>query len=380
MTMKYSVQALTFVAMFAALLAGGAAAQSHTIVTGPERGVYVEFGRDLAKHVAEPLGIDLRVSTSKGSAENLHRLRNEKGVRLALVQSDVYSAFLDSARSGSKEAHQVIDPLRVIIPLYDEEVHVVVRADSPLNFIHEIKGRRINFGPLGSGTPLTATTLYRLMFGTAPAEAAISYLPHEEALLKLSGNEGIDAAIVVSGQPSRVFAQMKPEARQFIKLLRLDPNAPESAQAMQVYQATAIRSSSYRNLLDQDVPTLATKTLLVTYDYDIASASGVMLGRLAQSLCARMPTLRSQGHAKWNEVKFNLPPLGEGWRYHAGSYRTLSRCTEAQMQADSLAAPTSQSDCRQQDRLLGLCRNVNDATNPRQEKPGLLGNGSLANR
>jgi uncharacterized protein len=375
MTMKHLVLALAFAA-----LCGGVKSQPHAIATGPERGTYIGFGLDLATHVAKPVGIDLRVRPSKGSAENVHLLRKEPGVRLALVQSDVYSAFLDSARNGSKEARQIIDPLRVIMPLYDEEVHVVVRADSPLNFVHEIKGQRINVGPVGSGTALTATTLYRAMFAAAPAEANISYLTHDEALLKLSGDEGVDVAIVVATQPSKIFAQMKPQARKFIKLLRMDPNAVESRQALQVYHATNIASRHYPNLLDQDVPALATKTMLVTYDFNIGSTTGVMLDRFAQSLCARMPMLRSQGHAKWKEIKFDLPPLGEGWRYHAGSYRTLSRCTEARMQTTDSATLTSQSECSPEDRLLGLCQNPNVAVRTRPEKTNLLGNSPVANR
>ena len=33
----------------------------------------------------------------------------------------------------------IIRPLRVIVPLYNEEIYFIVRADSPLNFVHEIR-------------------------------------------------------------------------------------------------------------------------------------------------------------------------------------------------------------------------------------------------
>ena len=39
-----------------------------------------------------------------GSAENVQRLRYEPGVKLALVQSDVYQAFLDQAAAGNAQA------------------------------------------------------------------------------------------------------------------------------------------------------------------------------------------------------------------------------------------------------------------------------------
>ena len=43
----------------------------YKIVTGPERGTYIQIGADLAKWVAEPAGIDLEVMPSKGSASRM---------------------------------------------------------------------------------------------------------------------------------------------------------------------------------------------------------------------------------------------------------------------------------------------------------------------
>jgi type II secretory pathway predicted ATPase ExeA len=145
------------------------------IVTASERGTYIQIGRDLARFVAPEAGIDLEVLPSAGSAENVQRLRREAGVKLALVQSDVYQAFLDQAQAGNAEARELIRPLRLIVPLYNEEIYFIVRADAPQNFVHEIRNARINVGPLLSGTAMTATTLYRQLFGAAlprPAPAS----------------------------------------------------------------------------------------------------------------------------------------------------------------------------------------------------------------
>ena len=70
----------------------------------------------------------------------------------------------------------MIRPLRVILPLYNEEIYFIVREDSPLNYVHEIRNAKINAGELGSGTALTTTTLYRLMFN-APHSRSERELP-----------------------------------------------------------------------------------------------------------------------------------------------------------------------------------------------------------
>ena len=145
-------------------------------------------------------------------------------MKFALVQSDVYQAFLDQAAAGNASAGTIIRPLRVIMPLYNEEIYFIVRADSPMNFVHEIKDARINTGPVGSGTALTTTTLYRLMFNEPLSESKASLLSNEDALLKLITDKSVDVVAIVAGQPAKLFTDMKPEVRQFIKMLKFDAN------------------------------------------------------------------------------------------------------------------------------------------------------------
>ena len=111
----------------------------YKIVTASEKGTYIVLGRDLATYVADDAGIELESLPSAGSSENVFRLRYEPGVKLALVQSDVFQAFLDQAAAGNKEAGTIIRPLRLIMPLYNEKIHFVARADSPLNYIHSVR-------------------------------------------------------------------------------------------------------------------------------------------------------------------------------------------------------------------------------------------------
>jgi TRAP transporter TAXI family solute receptor len=326
----------------------------YKIVTASERGTYIQIGRDLQKWIAEPAGIGLAVLPSKGSAENVRRLRYEEGVKFALVQSDVYQAFIDQAAAGNSEAGQVIRPLRVILPLYNEEIYFVTRADSPLTYIHEIKDKKINVGPVGSGTALSAITLYRLMFGQNIADANASYLSNEEALAKIISDTSLDVVVVVAGQPAKLFADMRPEAREYIKLLRLDDKAPETTQATTTYFPATIRTGSYPNWLTEDIPTLTVKAFLVTYDYDLRATKD-SLNRFARSLCTNFDQLQNQGHPKWKEVNMELPPLGKGWSYYPPMERELRACITRR--ASSPKAPPSGKDCTQQQRVLGLCGN-----------------------
>jgi len=339
----------TWIVAMASLGAAPSLAQvPYKIVTASERGTYIQIGRDIAKFVAPAAGIDLDVLPSAGSAENVQRLRREPGVKLALVQSDVYQAFLDLDSSGNAEAGALIRPLRVIMPLYNEEIYFIVRADSGLEFIHDIKGRKINVGPLLSGTAMTATTLYRQMFNTPISEDNASYLSNEEALVKLTVDKTLDVVVVVAGQPAKLLADMTPAARRLIKLLKFDASKPESSAALDTYFPVTVRATSYPNLLTEDIPGLAVKAYLVTYDFALGGTV-TRLRQFARALCDNFAVLQASGHPKWREVSLTLPELGKGWLYYEPMAHEIRSCAAKQR----IATPAK--TCTQQERILGLC-------------------------
>jgi uncharacterized protein len=351
-------------AMLAAALglqvSGALAAAEYKIVTASERGTYIQIGRDIAKLVAPDADIALEVLPSAGSAENVQRLREEPGVKFAMVQSDVYQAFLDQAASGNAKAANMIRPLRVIMPLYNEEIYFIARADSNLNYVHEIRDAKINAGALRSGTALSSTTLYRQMFGTSLPESNASFLSNEEALVKLTGDKSIDVVVVVLGQPAKLLVDMKPEARQLIKLLKFDPSHPASKEALKTYFPATVRASSYPNLLSEDLQGIAVKAFLVTYDYKMNYTIN-HLTKFVRSLCRNFAKLQTEGHPKWREVQLALPELGRGWLYYPPMAREMRSCLanndpQAKAATPTKAAKPAAPPCTQQERLLGLCQ------------------------
>ena len=329
----------------------------YKIVTASERGTYIKIGRDLAQHIAPAAGIKLDAVPSAGSAENVRLLRSEPGVKLALVQSDVYQSFLDVAAGGNQAARSLIQPMRVILPLYNEEIYFIVRADSERNFIHEIKNAKINAGEVGSGTALTSATLYRQMFGESLPEASVSYLGNEQALARLVTDKSIDVVAVVAGQPAKLLVDMKPDSRKLIKLLKFDPKHPSSRTVLKTYFPAMVRASHYPNLLTSDIPALAVKAFLITYNFQDKNTEN-NLRNMARSLCQNFSTLREKGHPKWQEVDLALPSLGRGWFYYAPTTRELRSCIVSKPKSrrgDRVKAQPAKQ-CTQQEKLLGLCR------------------------
>ena len=292
-------RAVAKIAIGLACLLGAAAVAAappvpYKIVTASERGTYIQIGRDIAKLVAPGADIDLEVLPSAGSAENVQRLRYERGVKFALVQSDVYQAFLDQAAGGNAEAGAMIRPLRVVMPLYNEEIYFIARSDAPMNFVHEIRDAKINVGPLRSGTAMSATTIYRQLFGEPLPDANATFLSNEDALVKLVSDKSLDVVVVVAGQPAKLLVDMKPEARKLIKLLKFDPANAASAQALKTYFPATVRSASYPNLLPEDIPGVAVKAFLVTYDYKLGGPVE-RLGALRTLAVPELPEAAGRG-------------------------------------------------------------------------------------
>ena len=350
----------TFIGAFTAaalhLYSGAAvAAAEYKIVTANGKGTYFAIGVDLAKFVAPDADIQLEVLPTAGSAANIKHLRYDPGVKLAIVQADVYQAFLDRAAAGNSEARTIIRPLRVILPLYNTEIHYIVRADSPLNYLHDIRNAKINGGVVGSGAALITHTLYRMMFGGPIPEANASYLSNEEALVKLIGDKSVDVVVVAAGQPAPLITNMKPEAQKYIKLLKFDPNHASSKLPLTVYSHSVINASSYPNLLQNSFTTISVGAFLVTYDFNLEGTVD-HLTRFARSLCQNFSTLQAQGHPKWKEVNLSLPKLGPGWTYYAPTTREIRSCL-AKTPTTRSKRPTRPAGkpCSAEEKILGFC-------------------------
>ena len=335
-------------AMLSLCSGAASAAAEYKVVTANTTGTYYAIGTDLAKFVAPDADIALEVLPTAGSAANIKHLRYDLGVKFAIVQADVFQAFLDRAADGNAEAATIIKPLRVITPLYNTEIHYVVRADSPLNYLHDIKDARINGGILGSGAALITHTLYRMMFGGPIPGPQASYLSNEEALVKLIGDKSVDVVVVAAGQPAPLIANMRPEAQKYIKLLKFDPNHPSSKLPLTVYSYSTVRASSYPNILREDFTTIAVGAFLVTYDYNLDYTIN-NLTRFARSLCKNFATLQAKGHPKWREVSLNLPALAPGWIYYPPTAKELRACVDR-----TKPKPPARS-CSAEERILGLC-------------------------
>jgi uncharacterized protein len=363
--------------VFAAVAVAVAGAHAEVIVTGGKTGTYFQIGNNLKDIVST----GLEVRDSKGSWANVEDLSETEGVSLGIVQSDVYAAFVylrDSREVPAATRQQyakLLKNLRVFMPLYREEIHFLVNKDSPLEFIHQIRGKRIWMDAEKSGTYLTALNIYSKMFNERPNVIGPFINPtvtgddegtktRRSALMVLSDPDfyasfpKIDVLVLVGGQPLKLLEASVPPN---LKLLRFDPAHSTSAKLLQDYRKADIQKSSYPllNIADAGLPSLAVDSYLITANFK-SEDRNKFITTFADQFCQRFPDLQSKGHPKWKSLSWKpglpLPKLAVGWQYSTRVKDRLSQCQAQQTPVTPVSAGVTASACKPQDRFAGLCR------------------------
>ena len=201
---KISFQAFLTVLIFF-LLASTCPAADMAIMTGSSKGTYYQFGLNL-KTLAQTQGIDLDVVTSNGSVENIYAVFKRPRTQLGIVQSDVL-AFVAKVQTD-ETLKKIARKIKMVFPLYNEEIHLLGKAD--IRNFEELSQKRVAIGEEGSGTYLTTKLLFKIT-GVSPGEPV--EIGTEQALARLKEGS-IDAMFYVAGQPVKLFKENISQGRQ----------------------------------------------------------------------------------------------------------------------------------------------------------------------
>jgi TRAP transporter TAXI family solute receptor len=188
--------------------------QHLVLAVGPEGGEYWRFVQSFSRRW-DPTASPVVVAT-EGSVDNA-LLVNGGDAQLALMQSDVAAAAV--AGLGPFAATGPLQHLRALASLAPEALHVIVRADSAIRQISDLRGRRVGIGSEESGARFTARsvlTAHGLAFGDLGE--ALSGTPAEELERLVAGD--LDAVIIAVAVPWRQLSVAAGRAP--LRLLSLD--------------------------------------------------------------------------------------------------------------------------------------------------------------
>ncbi len=301
------------------------------ILTGGPTGTYIQFGRNIADASAA-CGATLNVRESAGSLENFLGVRQRRFTQLGIVQSDVLE-YLNTFAADDPDVARAIFGVRIALPLYNEEVHILARKD--ISGLRDLTGKKVAIGVEDSGTFLTAS----LVLDLAQVQPAERLTINADSSLSALLAGDIDAFFYVAGAPAAIFADRRIAADRF-HLLPISDGTLRS-----VYVPATIPAGSYP-FQSEPTDVVAVKAVLMTYEY-IPSKNGYhrescrAVSDVVHIITTQLGRFRQEGHPKWNQVDLaDLPP---GW--------SVSECVNDGLRADyplnctspSAAEPTAES-------------------------------------
>jgi TRAP transporter TAXI family solute receptor len=172
------------------ILPATAIAENYTIGTGSQSGTYYPFGGTLAKIWNENIpGFTMRAEVTAASVENIIKVSSDKQL-VGIAMGNV----VQKAHKGEKPFPRKM-PANVLFALYPNVVQFIVPADSDVQSVTQLKGKKVSLGAPGSGTRVSAQTILSAL-GLAEDDIKAQSLNYT-ATTSAIANGQIDAGVIV---------------------------------------------------------------------------------------------------------------------------------------------------------------------------------------
>jgi len=266
------------------------------IVSGGIGGTYIRIATDLGSVLDDGDNLRILPIAGKGSVQNILDILYLKGIDIGIVQSDVLSYL------KQQPAFRNIDRrIHYIAKLYNEEFHLI--AGRGITSLDELGGHKVNFGVKGSGTFMTATTVFKAL------GIDITPVHYDQALAleKIKAGE-IAATVYVAGKPARAIAALS--AGDGLKLIGI----PYTAELQATYLPASFTHQDYPGLIggSNAVETIAVGAVMAVFNWTPGSVRYRRVAKFVDAFFAKFAEFRKPPrHRKWQEV--SLTATLPGW-------------------------------------------------------------------
>jgi TRAP-type uncharacterized transport system substrate-binding protein len=289
------------------------------IVGGLISGTYMRFADEMATVLDD--GDNLRVLpiVSYGAASNLDDLLYLRGVDLAITQSDVFEYFRTQRKTPGLE-HRVHYVLRLPI----SELHILARDE--VKTLEDLRGKKVNFGPAGTGASLTGTIVFQRL-GINVEQVLID---QPSALQKLRSGE-VDEIVRAIGKPIDFFSKIPANSGlHFVPI-------PYTKMFEDYYALGEFTPQDYPNLVPagERVDTIAIPAVLAVFNWSktLNPDRYRRVERFVQYLFERWDRFQKPPfHPKWRET--NLAATVPGWTRWSVADEMLQKMTAAKPKQD----------------------------------------------
>jgi hypothetical protein len=202
------------------------------------------------------------------------------------------------------ELGNIDDKVVYITKLFNQEMHVLVRADSGITTLEQLRGKVVNFSDAGSATQQSGREVFRRLnidvkeVNTGQADAYEAMKRNEMA-----------ATLLSNAMPAPAIARLRPADG-----FRIIP-VPYSNQFHEDYFPATITSEDYPNLITkgQSIDTIAYGSMIIAYNWPKNSDRYRRIAQFVDVFFSKFTEFQKPPrHPKWREV--NLAAQVPGWR------------------------------------------------------------------
>jgi TRAP transporter TAXI family solute receptor len=278
------------------------------LISGGVSGTYIKIAADIQAVVDKVDDLRVLPIVGKGSVQNITDLLYLRGIDIAIVQSDVLTYLRNQNTFPDLE-----NRISYITKLYNEEFHLVARHD--ITDVNQLAGKTVNFGPSGSGTAMTAQTVFEAL----NIDVVGANENYADALQKVKTGE-IAAMVYVAGKPASLFTELKESDG-----LHIVPVA-YTGELQKSYLPATVNSSDYAGLVKpgQSVDTISVGAVMAVFNWKKKTGRYYPAKRFIEAFFSNFPEfLKEPRHPKWKEV--NLAAKLPGWTRYSAAEDWLRR-------------------------------------------------------
>src|SRR6476620_11363103 len=234
-------------------------------------GTYMRFADELGKVLDDGDNLRILPMVSYGAASNLDDLIYLRGVDLAVTQSDVFEYFRTERKTPNLQSR-----VQHILRLPIAELHILAKTD--IRSLEDLRGKKVNFGPAGSGSSLTGTIVFQRL-GVQVEQVLID---QQSALQKLQSGE-VAALVRVVGKPVDFFTRISPNSG-----LHLVP-IPYTQTLADYYTVGEFEKKDYPSLIAEGgkVDTIAVPAVLAVFNWSKGSDRYRRIERFTERLFSK---------------------------------------------------------------------------------------------
>ena len=279
-------------------------ANTIAIVSGNLNATYLSIAYDLSTVLDDGDNFRVLPVIGKGGGQNLRDVRFLKGVDLGITQSILLNSLRRSNAIG-----RIDDKIVYIAKLFNEEMHLVVRADSGIESIEQLAGKKVNFSDIGSGTQLST----RDVFDRLKIKAEEVNMGQADAVERLKSGE-IAATVLIAGKPAAAMTKIKAsDGFRFLPLPYAKPLQDE-------YLPALLTNKDYPGMVPpgDGIETVAVSAVMIAYNWPKGSDRYRRIDKFVQQFFPKLADFQKPPrHPKWRET--NLAATLPGWTRFAGA-------------------------------------------------------------